>query len=771
MTINRITKVSLGGVLVLFLISFLTLWYSKYRQEIRGRAAGNIITFTPTAIPLTDPEIANPERGPQYYGSEAPPPSWPLSDYYWRGCWKTLEPTQGNYDFSQLESVFNNAKAHNGLGGFRVMTLDISDGPGNCVPDYLKAMMPKGFILDGKYYVPDWNDPNYLTRFQALFQALSAKYANDPRLGWLDMSGYGCWSEWHTYCASNGNISYPAATGAVDATQATLKAIIDAQTQDFPNKQFVSLTANTFASSYAWSLQRLYPIGLRRDCLGVENLGTNSLWQKAPVYFEFCGGPNFQKALSDVYGGHASMIGDGAGNINAFNSYNSSDQALIKQIYQVSGYRFVLDNLTLPSTITAGGGFTVTSKWSNVNVAPTYIPWNVMVQLRNNATIVWQGKSSLDLRKLLPTTNNSVDTPLQVTDSFNLPSSVPNGTYTVTVQIVDPNTYYHPLNLAIQGKQSDGSYLLGSITVGGGGGPTVPITPTVAVTATNAPNPTISLPTTPTNGPCPTVIQTPTPTVSPPAPTDTSFPLPSGVTPTNTPVPTIMPSVTGNPSPMITPTLGPARGTLALHFEGIDPQNNANPHHPQRSVILSFYTSQDFSQKPVAVLSEIVVFSASDPNGSFSNTTIDLSTIPQGSYYVLVKSPEGSLQEILNNAVPVTLAPGQLISFSGTANTPVSLRMGDLNNDNTVGLTDYNILVDCFDTKSTSPACKKHQATDQYVSNFSDINDDGAVNGIDYNLLVRNFGMQGYGTVPTQTVSLHTSRFVTSPCTIPTISP
>src|SRR5689334_1165303 len=36
------------------------------------------VTFTPTVIPPSAPELGNPWRGPQYYSSEVPPPNWPL---------------------------------------------------------------------------------------------------------------------------------------------------------------------------------------------------------------------------------------------------------------------------------------------------------------------------------------------------------------------------------------------------------------------------------------------------------------------------------------------------------------------------------------------------------------------------------------------------------------------------------------------------------------------------------------------------------------------
>ena len=52
-----------------------------------------------------------------------------------------------------------------------------------------------------------------------------------------------------------------------------------------------------------------------------------------------------------------------------------------------------------------------------------------------------------------------------VTDTFTLPTTVTNGEYSVAVQIVHADNYYPPLALAIQGRQTDGSYPLENIMV------------------------------------------------------------------------------------------------------------------------------------------------------------------------------------------------------------------------------------------------------------------------------------------------------------------
>jgi len=629
------TLVALG------LAASLTLIIDHQQQQIQQYAAGSNITFTPTIIPFSAAEIGNPGRGPEYYGGEAPPPNWPITDVYVRPCWKSLEPTQGNYDFSIIEKALTKAKQLGGMGGFRVMSLNTSIS-GSCVPDYLQTLMPKGW-MNGSNYIPDWNDPNYITRGKALFQALAAKYANDPRLGWIDMSLYGNWSEWHTY-----PLNYPSSTGAVEGTNASLQAIIDFQTQAFPNTRFLMLTANSFALNYAINLQRPNPIGERRDCLGVETLTFNpaDLWKTRPIYGEYCGGADFQKGLNDVTNSHISMIGDGEGNLNSFDSYSTNDQNLMTQTYKISGYRYILDNLTIPSSINAGSGFTVTSQWSNVNVAPTYLPWNVMIQFRNGNTIVWQGKSTLDLRTLLPTTNNLTDTPVTITDTMTLPSTIPNGNYTVAVQIVDPNTYYPPLNLAIQGRQADGSYLLGNVSVGGA----TNITPGVSTVPT--------LPTTPIS--------------TNPNPTNTTTPSP-------------------NQEQITT-------ANVSVKLEGIGSSTGENkaPKHTTRNLLITLYNT---TTKQLYGNADIVTY---DNQNFFTNTKFSLGQAPSGTYKVIVKTNQYLAATLPQN---ITITAGTPIIINN-----ITLLAGDISpaclGDNQVTATDQTTLQACTtQTTTCTTAC------------------------------------------------------------------
>jgi hypothetical protein len=91
------------------------------------------------------------------------------------------------------------------------------------------------------------------------------------------------------------------------------------------------------------------------------------------------------------------------------------------------------------------------SKGSNTGVTPLGERFVLRYELRpaGQTTLAWGRNSSLDLQKLLPTTNpQGVDIPQPVTDSFALPQPLSPGTYTLSLVGFDPTGYHNTLALA-----------------------------------------------------------------------------------------------------------------------------------------------------------------------------------------------------------------------------------------------------------------------------------------------------------------------------------
>jgi hypothetical protein len=393
-----------------------------------------------------------------------------------RISWRELEPERDRYNFTSLDQQLAEAKARRGKLGFRIMPACTGCAPTSiAVPDYLKDLMPLGFWfpLNGtNNYAPDWNNAAYLDRLGALIQTLGKRYDNDPRLGWVDISGYGDWGEWHTT-----NWPYPSPGGAMPITEENALRIVDLNVAAFPHKRLLMQHAHESALVHALSLSPA--IGVRNDCLG-DKWFTEAMtarapiikdrWKTAPIITEYCyqhpGSAGFRLAAGQIQSFHVAMIGNG--NMDPLSSFSAEDQTLFRRNNESAGYRFVLNSVDIPSRIAPGSSFTLGASWSNIGVTPSYVPWNISFRLSDPATgaVVWQGPSKLDLTMFLPTRDGTGDHPLTVADTGALPATVRTGTYNLSVIAVDPTNYYQPLALSIAGRRADGSYTLGTVTVG-----------------------------------------------------------------------------------------------------------------------------------------------------------------------------------------------------------------------------------------------------------------------------------------------------------------
>lgn len=425
-------------------------------QSVRFQACNSagLQTFTPAVIPLSATEIPNPIRGQYDWISNGPDPKdWPIMDVYYRDelQWgKQIEITRGQYNFSAIDRGLNAAQAKGGLFSFRVMAACPGCG-GNLTPSYV-ARQSGG--------QPDWNSESFLSAYENVMKAIGAKYDKDPRLGYVDVGGYGSWGEYHIFELGGSTLS-----------RENSKRLVNAVLNAFPSKYVLMMTPGP---DYLRDAMALSPrLGIRVDCVGANGMMGSKIdevpvamerWKTAPWVGEWCGG-----GASDLYGQGLQQVRkyhitnlSSANFPGTYADMSSSQQANFRQANKETGYRFVLNSLAIPGTIRPGASISVTSKWSNVNVGPAYHPWQTMIQLRNQSgTVAFEGKSAVELKSLLPTGS----TPKVINDGFAIPANLPAGQYDVYVKVVSPEGYLKPLNLAIQGRSVDGGYKLGSVQV------------------------------------------------------------------------------------------------------------------------------------------------------------------------------------------------------------------------------------------------------------------------------------------------------------------
>lgn len=111
-------------------------------------------------------------------------------------------------------------------------------------------------------------------------------------------------------------------------------------------------------------------------------------------------------------------------------------------------------------------------------------------------------------------------------------------------------------------------------------------------------------------------------------------------------------------------------------------------------------------------------------NGRYSSATFDIgSTLPTGQYQVFVKSGKYLRKRVAGTP---TITAGAVNQIPQT-----SLIQGDINNDNSVDIRDYNALLACFDKNADTEACKA-----------ADVDDSGKVDGVDYKFFIESLSVK-----------------------------
>jgi hypothetical protein len=146
-------------------------------------------------------------------------------------------------------------------------------------------------------------------------------------------------------------------------------------------------------------------------------------------------------------------------------SFNAKSSAVPKEWWPAvnkwlnkMGYRFVLRNFSYPSSVARNEKLAFKSWWENKGVAPIYKK-NFLLAFRlqgNNKSEVLI--TDANIVSWLPG-DNIYD------DGVIIPPDLPTGTYQLQIGIVDRQTHQPKVNLAIEGRDTEGWYSLGKVEI------------------------------------------------------------------------------------------------------------------------------------------------------------------------------------------------------------------------------------------------------------------------------------------------------------------
>jgi hypothetical protein len=401
------------------------------------------------------------EQGPtsKLPGADAKPDFPDTSIAYFRWFWSQIEPERGKYRWDAIDLALDEAREHQQTVTFRLMPYDQQ----HPMPEWYQhsgaRRANKTDDKDGAIWSPDSSDPLYFKSWGDLVAGAGQRYDGHPYLDTVDVSTFGYWGEgWGPY----------------PPDWSTQKELID---QYFDAFRRTPLLMN-FDELRALDYGVHHGAGWRLDCWGdmgrpgrnfahmldlypqqVVKAHAEDVWQRSPVSLETCGVPadwkqngfDLNYILEQALRWHATSI-----NIKS-TAIPGEWKAAFDEFQKKIGYRFVLRKLEYPRTVRPGRKALFRMWWLNAGVAPVYRDYVMAFEFHatgESKTI----RTGADIRKWLP--GDAV-----FEDSLYVPDELKAGSYRLRLALLDVRTLRPAIRLAIEGREPDGWYDLGSITV------------------------------------------------------------------------------------------------------------------------------------------------------------------------------------------------------------------------------------------------------------------------------------------------------------------
>lgn len=329
--------------------------------------------------------------------------------------------------------------------------------------------------------VNQWLTDTLKSRLVAFIAKLGQAWDNDPRVAFVELGLYGNWGENHIYPNK-----FADGTDRIPLSFQT--ALGDAYTAAFHNKKVLVRYPETF-TAYNFGIQ-WDSFALPDDAVGGNGEISRDTWRtqinSGEVAYDWGdqsnlgGSPdgtlgstsNTNYVIDWIMNTHTSSLGW----ISDYNAGNASVETGATAMQKVLGYRYVLSQATFTGNVTPGGTMNVSFNVTNKGSSPFYYNWPVEASLlKSDGTVAWKGLfQGTDVRNWLPGTNwNSTSRSYSqapatntVNGAFTIPTTVPNGTYTLALSVLDPSGWKPSVRFANTNYYTGGRTPLGKVGIG-----------------------------------------------------------------------------------------------------------------------------------------------------------------------------------------------------------------------------------------------------------------------------------------------------------------
>ncbi|SDW85045.1 DUF4832 domain-containing protein [Paenibacillus sp. CF384] len=325
-----------------------------------------------------------------------------------------------------------------------------------------------------------WLSDSLKARLVAFIGKLGQAWDNDPRVAFVELGLYGNWGEHHIYPNK-----FPDGTHIIPPS--FQKALGDAYTAAFRNKKMLVRYTDTFTA---------YNFGIYWDSFALPDdavTGNGEIsrnnWRTQINSGEVAYNWGNQSNLGGSPNGTLSSVSNtnnvidwimkthtsSLGWISDYTATNPAVEVGATAMQKVLGYRFVLNQATFTSNVAPGGTMNVSFQVTNKGSSPFYYNWPVEANLlKSDGTVAWKGVFQGDIRTWLPGSDwnsvtrayNQAPTVNTVNGAFKIPTTLANGTYTLTLSILDPAGWQPGARFANTNYYTGGRTPIGKVGIG-----------------------------------------------------------------------------------------------------------------------------------------------------------------------------------------------------------------------------------------------------------------------------------------------------------------
>ena len=308
-----------------------------------------------------------------------------LSTIYLRLPWSFLEPDEGRFDWSVVDTPAQRFTSQGKKVAFRI----------SCCESWMRYATPqwvqeagaaghnftvgKGVDDDGPFWEPVYDDPVFLEKLEHFLGEFSRRYDGNPNVAFIDVGSFGVWGEGHLWASTKLEVDDAIRKKHIDLYLKYFKRTLLAVSDDFigPGNRVASHPLSDYMLSKG--------VTLRDDSICVQPPPNSwfhaelaqAFWPKYPVVLEH-----------EHYGSSVAKNawGDGSLLVRSVEEYHASymsihwwpheflrkNRGTIERINRRLGYRLQLREVSWPAKIALPEPFDVEAVWANAGVAPCY---------------------------------------------------------------------------------------------------------------------------------------------------------------------------------------------------------------------------------------------------------------------------------------------------------------------------------------------------------------------------------------------------------------